>query len=98
MQSITRCHKGGRHDLNDFRLKGLTSKIWSDRHKATLPINKDRGNPTKSNLAKTHANAKWALPCALGARSSVGRSVLAHAHILVSALLRPTRMRRRSRC
>ena len=26
MQSVTRCYEGSRHDLNDLKLKGLTSK------------------------------------------------------------------------
>ena len=26
MQSATRCYEGSRHDLNDLKLKGLTSK------------------------------------------------------------------------
>src|SRR5262249_40842399 len=76
VQSLTRCHKGSRHGVNDLRLKGLMSKIWSvgmkrapshtggsalisqpptpDRALSvvniTLLLNKDRGNPTESNL------------------------------------------------
>ena len=32
MQSATRCHEGSGHGLNDLRLKGLMSEIWSYRH------------------------------------------------------------------
>jgi len=32
MQSLTRCYEGSGHSLNDLRLKGLMSKIWSDGH------------------------------------------------------------------
>src|SRR5262245_40806039 len=37
MQSLTGCYKGNRHGLNGLGLKGLMSKIWSDRH--TSPLN-----------------------------------------------------------
>ena len=38
MQSVTRCHKGSGHGLNDFRLKGLMGKIGSDRHETLFPV------------------------------------------------------------
>src|SRR5262249_15507544 len=36
MQSLTRCYEGSGHGLNDLRLKGLMSKMWSDRHENAL--------------------------------------------------------------